>query len=227
MRRWLFLGWCVASLALAGAVSFSAQGINGTIETLPAIACHFETTMAVSGSPDKKQVREWYMWRQPSQIETRELADDTGEIWRLGRGDQVSYQRVFHKDKRVVEYSTGDLRALNRYPNWRRLASVIDPSLLKNKLKLTGKSEALGQEALRYQGQLGGVEFEVWWLEREQIPALVRQVYPDREVVLRLKAVSPLSKSAWPREQVDGYASIDYSDLGDKQSDPFVRRIQH
>lgn len=69
-------------------------------------------------------------------------------------------------------------------------------------------------------------EFEVLWLEDEQIPALVRQRYAKREVVLRLREIYPLQQAPWPRAKTRGYQRIDYADLGDKSSDPWVRRIQ-
>ncbi len=229
MRRRLIIcfGLSLAWQVSTAAAHISAQVIGQRVEALPAIACHFESSVTPSSDAAQKQVREWYMWRQAAQVETRESGNETGEVWRLSRNGQISYQRVFHKEKRMIEYTPGDLRSLHRYPDWSRLAGVIDPAILNKELKVYGVAEILGRSARRYQGRLNGVEVEVWWLEREQVPALIRQVYTDREVTLRLNAIYPLSKSPWPHDQTAGYASIDYVDLGDKQIDPFVRRLPH
>lgn len=227
MRRWLMISFCLclAWQTATNTANISAQVMSKRAEDLPTIACHFESSVSLrSATP---QVHEWYMWRQSFQVETREASGETGEVWQLSPNRQISYQLVSHKEKRVIEYTSGDLRALNRYPEWSRLASVIDPAILNKELKPSGVAEILGRQSQRYEGRMNGVEIEVWWLDREQVPALVRQVYPDREVVLRLKAIHPLNKSPWPQNQTANYASMDYADLSDKQTNPFVRRFPY
>jgi hypothetical protein len=195
---------------------------------LPAIACRFETSEGAPRARSKKAVREWYLWRQPASVETREAADDTSELWQRAPDGQISFQRIFHRDKRVIEYTTGDLRALNRYPDWSRLASVVDPAFLERALVRKGTVEVLGRRAERYTGRVGAVQFEVWWLAREQVPALLRQVSPTREVVVRLKSLRPLAISPSTGGRTAGYTVTDYSDIGDKENDAFLRKLhQH
>lgn len=218
----LFLVLCTA-IALAGTVSkVTGEGGNGSL----AVACHFATTVAVRGNRQHTQVNEWYLWREPSQVETCDKNGKRCEVWQRTQDGQVFYSRVFHNDKRVIEYMPGDLRALQRYPAWSHVASVIEPSLVKDQLRPTGQVSILGRQAQRYQGTVQGVTLDVWWLDREQLPALVQYVYPDRMVTLRLKKLYPLDESPWSRGRTAGYVHIDYADLGDKVSDPFVRRLQ-
>jgi hypothetical protein len=151
---------------------------------------------------------------------------EESEIWYLGRDGQIFYERVFHRDRRLIELVPGDLRALRRYPDWQQLLHVIHPTWLQKQLRPTGPRNVLGRSAQHYQGRVDDTEFEVLWLEDEQIPALVRQRYAQREVVLRLREIYPLQQAPWPRAKTKGYQRIDYAHLGDKSSDPWVRRIQ-
>jgi hypothetical protein len=196
---------------------------NDENKDLPSLACRYETTVGLLGQI--QQTRDWYLWREPARIEAKEKIDDTGEIWRLGRDRTIFYYRVFHKYLRVIEYTPGDLSALNSYRDWSRLSHIFDPSLLA-KLSLTGTTEFLGLAAQRYQGQVNGFDLEVLWLKDEQIPALVRQFHSGRLVVLKLKELYPISKSPWHRVDTTNYENMDYADIGDRHSDPFLEKLQ-
>jgi hypothetical protein len=197
-------------------------GNNDENRNLPSLACHYETTVESLGQ--LHQTRDWYLWREPSRIETQEKIYETGEIWRLGRDGSIFYYRVFHRYMRVIEYTTGDLRALNGYQDWNKLTHILEPNLLA-KLKLAGTTKILGRNAQRYQGEINGIDFEVWWLKDEQIPALVRQGYSGRVVILKLKELYPINKSPWRREDTANYKRMDYADIGDRHSDPFLKKL--
>ncbi|MGH7960753.1 MAG: hypothetical protein ACRERD_02865, partial [Candidatus Binatia bacterium] len=141
-------------------------------ENLPAVACHFDSSVRVPGDDALAQRAEWYFWREPTQIETRDAAGETSEIWQRSHNGPIFYQLVFHEDKLVIEYTPAELRAAQHYPDWSHLASMIDPQFLKTYLKKTGKTQILGRQAQGYHGYVNGIELEVWWLETEQLPAL-------------------------------------------------------
>jgi len=229
MSKWLVPGLCSCLFGLQ--LAFLASPLAGEAmknsTPLPAVACHFTSRVALRGQPPQVQEWDWYWWRQPDRVETQDTEGNTGQIWEVSKNGQVTYWRAFHKNKRVIEYTPGDLRALGQYPDWATITKVIDPTLLTTTLKPVGKEEILGRQAQRYQGQVNGVEFEVWWLDREQVPALVRQVSETREETLRLKEIHPLQQSPWARSQIVDYTRLDYADLGDKESDPFVRSLLH
>jgi hypothetical protein len=167
----------------------------------------------------------WYLWRQPEWIEVQDTTKDEGEIWERGANGQIAFQRVFHRDQRVINYTPGDLRALQSSPDWQRLSSILHPTFLKQTLQATGETTVLERQAQRYQGQVNGVTFEVLWFDTEQIPALIRQIYPDCEEIVHLTAIPPLPSASWPRRATSDYRHLDYADLGDMASDPFVRRL--
>jgi hypothetical protein len=173
------------------------------------VACAFEFRVVSGAQYPAFPPREWYLWRQPARVERQDIHQGESEVWRRGRDGQVFYERQFHHHKRIIAYVPGDLRALHTYPDWHKLLHVIDPTWLQRTLLPTGSIEVLGRHAQRYHGRRDGVEFEVLWLEAEQLPALVRHVSPDREEVLRLREIYPFEQAPWPRFQTEQYQRLD------------------
>lgn len=195
----------------------------GRLAGPPPIACRFEWRVIPAGGEEQEVRSEWFLWRRPSLIEIREKGG-VGEVWERGLDRRISYRRVFHEERRVIEYTPGDLRALRRAPDWARLSSLVDPDLLGRDLKRSGEEERLGRRAERYRGRLDGVEVELLWLPQERIPALIREIYPDRERQLRLIEMYPLEESPWPHGRFAEYRHTDYADIGDQEADPFLRK---
>jgi hypothetical protein len=218
--------------AMVGFIGFvvqdgwAAEAEAASDSQVSAIACAFELSVLAEASQPVSPAQKWYFWRQPERVEKQDVNQGTSEIWRRGRDGQIFYERAFHRDQRLIEFVPGDLRALKRYPDWHQLVHVIKPSWLQAQLQHTGTTTILARPAQRYRGRINDTEIEVLWLEGDQIPALVREKSPKREVVLRLRDIYPLPTAPWPRVKTDGYQRIDYADLGDRHNDPWVRRIE-
>lgn len=220
----VFLLVCGLGLASAEAQAADTKAAdNGQ----PNLACRFETRRLHRGEPERAETQESYLWRQTDSVATQEANGKSGHIWQRDKNHQISYQRIFPAAKRVIVYYPGDLRALQQYPDWKKLASVIDPALLGSALTATGEVTILSRQARRYTGQVDGQEFDVLWLEQEQIPARVQRKSTGFEEVIELKEMYPLDQSPWPHTKLVGYESIDFADLGDKELDPFVRAFLH
>lgn len=191
----------------------------------PAIAAQFELTIApAAGGPARRQT--WLLWREPDRVETRAPNGD-GEIWRRDPRGDIHYQRVFHEEKRTIDYVPADLRVLNAIPDWTRLAHMIDPAMLGGELKRIDKTTALGRAAVRYKGRVRGIQHEVLWLTQVQLPARLHTKYRDRTVTVQLKEIYSIDRSPWPRANTNDYVATDYTDIGDNEADPFLRRLMN
>jgi hypothetical protein len=169
----------------------------------------------------------WYLWREADSIETANAAAAQNDIWRRVRADEYTYRRVFHNDKRVVDYTAGEIRTRHAEPDWSKLASVISPQLLAE-LKRGPSKAIFGQKAVRYTGKVGGQSIELWWLEQAQLPASLHMTRTGQRMTLALKELHSEAPAAWPRateERIADYGLIDAADFGDMESDPFVARI--
>lgn len=226
--RQALLSLCLSLTVLTEAVSAEplAKETDAALDGLPAVACHFDSSVTRQGKDVPAQREEWYLWRESAQVETRDTTGETSEVWRRHQDGQIFYQLIFHEDALVINYTPAELQAAQHYPDWSDLTTMIDPHFLKTQFKKTGKVKILGRQAQRYQGKLNDVTLEVWWLEDEQIPALLRQVYTDGEVTLRLKALYPLDQSPWLRSQTEHYAKLDFIELDEKDPEQLVHSFQ-
>lgn len=192
-------------------------------------AAHFGASTRLGGKRGPNKT-DWYFLRQPNRIETIRPSGGIAEIWvRDERRGDLSLKRVFHSDRRVVEYAAGDLRAMGIATPWTTLGSIIDPRILAQQLKRTGTVRIPQGTATVYKGTLGGQNVEVWWLEQASLPARIIRESDDRLFTLTLKALHPSPPSSWPRiddAALASYLVIDAADLGDRHGDPFVQKVE-
>lgn len=212
------------------AISFPlAAATPEASEAIPPLAAQYRETTQSGGQI--KMTRDWYLLRRADRIAT--AGDDRAEIWqRDARGD-ISLVRVFHGDRKLIEYTGGELRTQQRYPDWTRLGSVFDPRRIPA-MKPVGKQNYLGRPATRYRQRHDGVITEVIWLNQESLAASIVRRRGGVSTTLAIKELRDSPAPAWPVARLDGsiqidgiedYARIDGADLGDMESDPFVKRI--
>lgn len=194
--------------------------VSDAATALPPLAARYELKV-------NQTAGEWYLWREATSIETANPATGQSTIWERTSANDFSYRRIFHNDKRIVEYSPGEIKTRNATPDWAKLASVISPQLL-DELKRGGKKTVFGQSAIRYIGNVGGQKVEVLWLEQAQIPARLQMSGKGQQMTMVLKDLYTQSPAGWPRvdeDKIAAYGLIDAADFGDMESDPFVARL--
>lgn len=170
---------------------------------------------------------DWYLWRDANSIETANPVVGHNDIWQRSGANDYHYRRVFHHDKRVVDYTPGEIRTRNAEPDWAKLASVISPQLL-DALKRGSSKTLFGQKAVRYTGNVGGQHIDLWWLERAKLPASLQMIRSGERMTMALKEVHDVGPANWPRtsdDKIADYGMIDAADFGDMESDPFVAKV--
>ncbi|NTV70847.1 MAG: hypothetical protein HGA71_11955 [Azonexaceae bacterium] len=214
-----------------------ALSLSGQVAAHEAHHDHVASVAAMATAPAPVAARfelkvnqaqsDWYLWREADRIETANAAAARNDIWQRIKADEYTYRRVFHQDKRVVDYTTGEIRTRHAEPDWSKLASVISPQLLEE-LKRGASKTLFGQKAVRYTGQLGGQRIELWWLEQAQLPASLQMARTGQRMTLVLKELRGQAPATWPRateERIGDYGLIDAADFGDMENDPFVARV--
>jgi len=144
--------------------------------------------------------------------------------------------RELHPDAhRMIVYAPGDLRAMDRTPDWARLAGLVDPDL---RARLIAKSEgsAFGQPMTRYHGtDAQGLPVQLDWLAGTGLPVRLSIDTPRKAQrgdksrdgdAIRLLALQRTSAEL-AFTPIDGLLEIDHADLGDMELDPFVRGLSH
>lgn len=155
-----------------------------------------EFETTVIEADEKAQLHRWKFWRNQSRIETHNLSDNSGEIWTKSPNGRIEYERVFHDQKQIIDYRDSDLAAIRETPNWLAMATLLTPA------------EALNTNS------------EITWLPENQIPTLIHRHENGHSIITKmvnLKTDAPLKTS--------DYRHIDFADIGDKESDPFIQSI--
>ena len=189
----------------------------GALNTLPDVAAEFETTVIES---DKQEHRyRWYFWRTANRVETQNLHDNSGEVWTKSATGEVEYERVFHNEKQIINYRSSDLNAIGAEPNWTAITTLLNSAQVAT-LMSDGQTEILGRAGIEYKNNNAEHPLNLVWLADDKIPALIQRVEQGHPLITRLVAVHLL-----PHQSTVNYRHIDFADIGDKESDPFIQSI--
>lgn len=221
MSHYAFL---LALSVLITACSHAPKQPLAMSQSLPPIAAEFETTIEEGHGNNEQQPHRWRFWRSHNRVETLSLEDRSGETWQQIQNGELEYQRIFHAHQQIIDYVPGDLKAIGAQADWTSLSSLLSPEQ-RNSLQDGTPENLLEKSALHYQSTIDAMPFEVIWLEREQLPGLIRRQENGHTLVTRIIAVYPLTQAPWSAPATDDYHHTDFSDLGDKENDPFIHSI--
>lgn len=198
----------------------------GARVSMPAIAARYLIEERPARAKPQPRLA-WYLYRGDHVVETANPAQGTAERWERDSGGRITHARYFHGDRRVVEAAFGELRTRNMVPDWRQLGAVFDPREVAG-LRKVGATRHLGQAASIYRGRVGDESLEVTWLESAAIAARVVRASRRGTTSIVLAELRDERPESWPHVgAVDTatYQRIDLADLGDMESDPFVKRL--
>ncbi|MBN9133892.1 MAG: hypothetical protein J0H48_11090 [Nitrosospira multiformis] len=169
----------------------------------------------------------WYFWRDPTRIETASPEGRIAEAWARDAHGRISHARYFHEDRRVIEATTGELKARGIEPDWQELGKILDPRDFPG-MRRVGATSVLGQRASIYRGKSGSDDLEVVWLDAVRLPARITRYTKASRMILRLEEFHRENPPGWQRVDThvtEDYQRIDLADLGDMENDPFVRKV--
>ncbi|WP_242112002.1 hypothetical protein [Luteimonas aquatica] len=170
---------------------------------------------------DAQGERTLVLVRDATRVEYR-LQDAPVQLWRQ-TGDGIAQWELFPRERRAIALAPGDLRTINRVPEWAHLAGLIDPGVRAG-LQRDGQSRAFEDAAIRYRGRNAqGERVTLEWLEAGGLPARYRI---GARYELRLRKLQRVPADA-AFTALDGYRESDYADLGDMELDPFVAAYLH
>lgn len=217
--------YVILFLSLLPYTALSWADANTTHEatTYQPFAARYQETRRVAGA--RQESVDWYFTRQNNQVET--ARSNYAEVWQRDERGELTLTRVFHRDRKLIQYTPGELRTQGRQQDWSVLNSIIDPRQLAA-LKQAGTVSVLGRPASRYTGKINGEQIEVIWLTKEALAAKLVRAGRDGSVSLELKELRPSPDPQWPQAELakaDEYAFLDGADLGDMEYGPFVQRV--
>lgn len=189
----------------------------------PLVAAEFRTRARTADGDDTSS--QWRLWRGPDRIERESPQARTGDLW-LRDGRTLFHTRLYHADRRGIEYRSEDLQLLGPTPEWMTLATLLDRRLLET-LHEKGSGWRDDYPFRRYTGESGGFEWDITVRTDQMLPARIERRSADGSVqTIELLAAFAADSAPWQPTDSTAYDIIDYADLGDYERDPFVMRIQ-
>jgi hypothetical protein len=178
---------------------------------------------------DAQGERGLLMVRDDTRIEYR-VTNEPVRVWRK-TADGVELRELYPAERRMVVYAPGDLRTLDKVPDWAQLSGLVDPPL-RAQLNAAGDAAAFDQPLTRYRGvDRQGTSVVLDWLAGPGLPARYclgkhcggRHRSDD---AIRLQGLTRLP-AGQAFTSLDGLLEIDHADLGDMELDAFVHGLSH
>lgn len=211
----------------ANAQTEVAKALRLEAQSTPLAARFSVTVVPPARGQDRNERRaEWTFIRDARQIALLKGAID--EVWHRDEQGRVRFERVFHDDQRVVDYSTGELATLDVRVDWTALSTFIDPrELLPLKLVSVRGRGADARVTLR--GAVGGEMLVVEWMPALQLPASLKRTGKDGAITrIDLRQHTAVAPASWPvpGARSASYLRLDAADFGDMDYDPVVRKAE-
>jgi hypothetical protein len=235
VRPWLLALALMGALASASIthaqVTRASAALGLATEPAPWVAKYRVTvTRPASGKlRNTPTVHTWYFVRDAQRIALLKGAVD--EVWHRDAQNRISFERVFHDDQRVVDYSTGELATLNVQVDWAALSRLVDPAELAQLQWVSSQGQGT-MARMRLRGGVGQARVEVDWLPALQLPQrLMRHGKNQPTVHIELLDSAPAATAAsahWPQVGAASahYLHLDAADFGDMDYEPVVRKSE-
>ncbi|MCL1138985.1 hypothetical protein [Shewanella pneumatophori] len=161
--------------------------------------------------------------------------DVSFELW----NKQGEYVRYFPKQQRSISYRKGDLLSLNMQFDYQQLAQIVAPSTIQqltavnsvqpakpNQLQAAGNIDLTCQQVTHYQGAQHNQQLKLAWLSELALPANMIMLQGEQQLNFQLVELAPLSSAEFA-EHIANYRDMDFADVGDNESDPFIAQMIH
>lgn len=185
------------------------------------------------------------LWREGGQngrVAVEKTKTSVTEIWNRTTNGQLRTVRLFDQYERAVEFEpTGSPD--NSEAVWRQRFYLVDPASLSRNDGPTSNSVGINIKPESAEGSdlscnntsalgnlTGNIRTDVEWHDSLQIPMTYRKIQwlagGPQQVNWKLIDWNTDSKEIAQRfEQWDRYDAVDFADIGDNESDPFLARM--
>ncbi|CAM3235666.1 hypothetical protein [Shewanella violacea] len=143
----------------------------------------------------------------------------TFEAWRRSG----EYVRYFPMDKRSVSYRPGDLLSLNISYDLAQVFHLVSPEI-RSKLKQTDDIQHTCLTVESFSGKQAGQEVNLQWARSLELPYRLTIGESEQVLTYQLTQVKPVTPADF-KTLTTGFKDIDFADVGDNESDPFIAKM--
>ena len=209
----------IIGISLLSVNSFAEPACQ-PVDTLSA---HYQVTTNNSKAEKPSKV---VVLRQGNQVAYRYESAAITELWEHTSNNRVRLVRYFDQYKRGVEYQPNEVK---HHQNWSIKTSLISQSLLNSTTNTTHDSQDC-DTITQHQGQHNKQLFSVKWHPRYQLPTDFTVSDDQGHLISQwtlLDIKTDKNDINTALSQFDQYQTTDYTDIGDSESDPFLRKMIH
>ncbi|QYJ88939.1 hypothetical protein [Shewanella halotolerans] len=223
----------VGKLAMAHAQSDS-QGHQHAAGTLicdsAAQPTRFQASYQITaGNDDKAQAHQLILTRFDDTI-IYQRGPVSYEAWQKNG----EYVRYFPEQKRSISYRRSDLLALNIHTDIDKQFHLIAPAALNQFDKgeqhqdacFTQQSYTHNSDSNKGKAQNQGKQqsLELDWINELQLPASLTITQGKQQLHYQLTKLTPINQQGFEL-LTSGYQDLDFADVGDSESDPFIAKM--
>ncbi|WP_076407920.1 hypothetical protein [Shewanella sp. UCD-KL12] len=133
------------------------------------------------------------------------------------------YVRYFPMDKRSVSYRPGDLLSLNINYDLEQIFHLVSPHV-QSKLNQTGSVQHKCMTLQTFSGDEKRQKIDLEWATSLNLPFKLTIGENEHKLTYQLIEISPVSSADFTN-LISGYQDIDFADVGDSESDPFIAKM--
>lgn len=151
---------------------------------------------------------------------------DTGitEYWEPVKGGRLRLVRYFDDHKRGIEYQPDEITGDH---DWSLKQQLVSDALL-NSMKQTKRTGEGCDQVVFLQKQHADTLVKLQWLPKQRLIKHYLESSSNATIEWQLLEVSDdQSKVAARFQQLNNFQTVDYTDIGDNESDPFLAKMIH
>ena len=209
-----------ALLLAASGLAWGAGQAGDTGADLPALAAQFRVTLTRPGQAAQQQT--WQLTRGDALV-TWLKGPGTEELWRRDSSG-IRLERLMRSDRHVIDYSAGELRALEVAVDWAALATLFPAAQLA--LLKPRPAPAAPAKTQHWVGRIGSEQVDLLWDPVAQLPLRLARSSRSGRVLFERTAVLASAPASWPQPGagIDDFQRLDAADFGDMIYNPVVRK---
>ena len=220
-----FITGLIVAFCLVGIHSVEAKEAPNLSESHTELACQFETSSRAKDGTQRGGKYVWRMWRAKREVEVYQVGSKDGEAWMLDGAGGVILGRILHPERSEVRFDAMQLRILGQKVDWSKCCSLVSLEFLESALTFRGEGSFLGRPVREFNGQVGSEKWSVLWSDEDTLAVSIEVENEKTMSKTVLQERHELNSKPWERLRDRGYESIDYTDLGDGDTNPKIRRI--
>ncbi|MBW8191473.1 hypothetical protein K0504_10535 [Neiella marina] len=175
----------------------------------------------------RSQTKSLTLWRNANEVALQYPQEKITEVWTRGHDGRSRPVRYFDQYQRGIEYFPDEVKNSRSEQVWQTKYQLIDDEF-RSSMALVASTGSGCQRTETYELKKQGKIYRLVWQPQSQLVVEYREKAMSQDFVIKLQEVSQEDDKI---EQFfvsrQAYQTTDYADVGDNESDPFLRKMMN